>query len=156
MRIDKRVASFGDGPGVYREHMLQMGTLVSYDAFDGAPFAEETTNDRVAFLDLSVPVYHLAEYDWIVSLEVAEHIPREFESIYVDNLVRHAREGIILSWAVPEQEGHSHVNGREPEFVEYVMRKKGFELDADASVRLRNSAQASWLQNNILVFRRTT
>ncbi len=41
----------------------------------------------------------LNKYDWIISLEVAEHIPAQFESIYIDNLVKHAKEGIILSWA---------------------------------------------------------
>ena len=35
---------------------------------------------------------------WILSLEVAEHIPAQFESIYIDNLVKHAKEDIILAW----------------------------------------------------------
>ncbi|KAK7004452.1 hypothetical protein BgiMline_005973, partial [Biomphalaria glabrata] len=55
----------------------------------------------VRFLDLTAPHYGLPIYDWILSIEVAEHIPAKFEEIYLDNLVRHAREGIILSWAVP-------------------------------------------------------
>jgi len=49
---------------------------------------------------------------WILSLEVAEHIPAQFESIYIDNLVKHAKEDIILSWAKLGQSGHSHVNNK--------------------------------------------
>jgi len=69
-----------------------------YDAFDGAPYVELTTNNQVQYLDLSVPIYHLNKYDWILSLEVAEHIPAQFESIYIDSLVKHAKEGTILAW----------------------------------------------------------
>lgn len=56
---------------------------------------------QVKFLDLTAPQYGLAAYDWVISVEVGEHIPAKFQNIYLDNLVRHAREGIVLSWAVP-------------------------------------------------------
>ncbi|CAG5124210.1 unnamed protein product, partial [Candidula unifasciata] len=55
----------------------------------------------VKFLDLTAPQYGLPAYDWVVSVEVGEHIPAKFEDIYLDNLARHAKEGIVLSWAVP-------------------------------------------------------
>ena len=45
-------------------------------------------------------------------MKVAEHIPKEFEHVYIDNLVRHAKEGIILSWSKVGQGGHSHVNNQ--------------------------------------------
>lgn len=150
----KRVASFGDGPGDYKRYIKALNVVKAYDAYDGAPFIEDTTNNEVSFLDLSVPVYHLSAYDWVMSVEVAEHIPREFESIYLENLVRHAREGIILSWARPGQVGHSHVNNRPVEYVKRQMRARGFKHDHAASSRLRSSAQAEWLRNNINVFYR--
>ena len=55
----------------------------------------------MSYLDLTLPQYGLPLYDWVISLEVAEHIPAESEAIYLDNIVRHAREGVVLSWAVP-------------------------------------------------------
>ncbi|RMZ96335.1 SAM dependent methyltransferase [Brachionus plicatilis] len=91
----KSVASFGDGPGMYKEILLNFGDVKSYDAFDGAPFCEQTTNNQVAFLDLTIPIYHLKKFDWVLSIEVAEHIPQKFEKTYVKNLVRHAKEGIL-------------------------------------------------------------
>ena len=86
-------------PGIYRELLLEYHQVSSYDSYDGAPYAEVTTNNNVRFLDLSVPIYHLKQYDWVISLEVGEHIPAKFEHIYIDNLFRHAKEGVILSWA---------------------------------------------------------
>lgn len=40
-------------------------------------------------------------FDVVLSLEVAEHIPRALEAAFVDGVASHARERIILSWAVP-------------------------------------------------------
>ena len=95
----KYVASFGDGPGRYKQLLLESGLLKGYDSYDGAPFSEKTSEGRVQYLDLTLPQYGLPLYEWVISLEVAEHIPREFENIYLDNIVRHAKEGVILSWA---------------------------------------------------------
>ncbi len=68
--LGKRVASFGDGPGLYKKRLLELSQVALYDAFDGAPYAENSTEGRCHFLDLSVPVYHLEDkYDWIVSTE---------------------------------------------------------------------------------------
>jgi hypothetical protein len=37
--------------------------------------------------------------------------------VYLDNIFRLAKEGIILSWAVPEQGGLSHINNKPIEYV---------------------------------------
>ena len=43
-------------------------------------------------------------------MEVAEHIPSQFEAQFLMNLVQHAKKGILLSWGVPGQQGVGHVN----------------------------------------------
>jgi tryptophanyl-tRNA synthetase len=58
---------------------------------------------------MTFETYSIGQYDWIISLEVAEHIPEKYEAVYLDNIFRHAKEGIILSWAVPGQIGLSLV-----------------------------------------------
>ncbi|CAG0898144.1 unnamed protein product [Cyprideis torosa] len=151
----KRVASFGDGPGQYQQLVTEEGKVLSYAAFDGAPFTEQTSENRVKFLDLAIPHFGLEVFDWIVSLEVAEHIPEQFEATYLDNIFRHAREGIILSWAVPKQGGTGHANLRPFSYVRDVMAKAGFAHDEAASQQLKNAATLSWLKANINVYRRT-
>lgn len=151
---NKRVASFGDGPGLYKEIFDFFKDVKSYDAFDGAPFCEETTNNTVKFLDLTMPVHHLKPFDWIISIEVAEHIPKEYENTYVDNLVRHAREGIILSWATPGQGGLSHLNEKFFEEVESKMYSKGFKHLSEESKKISNKSFLPWIQNNLNIFKR--
>lgn len=150
----KRVVSFGDGPGIYEREILKLKEVTSYDAFDGAPFCEETSEGRVQFMDLTVPQYGIPLYDWVISLEVAEHIPSKYESIYLDNLFRHANEGIILSWAVPGQNGMSHINTRPLSYVINVMSENGFERDETSSTRFKKAASQWWLEQNINVFLR--
>ncbi|KAH3834501.1 hypothetical protein DPMN_107829 [Dreissena polymorpha] len=150
----KYVGSFGDGPGRYKQLLSDAGKLKGYDAYDGAPYCDVTSEGRVKFLDLTLPQFGLPLYDWIISLEVAEHIPAQYESIYIDNIVRHAKEGIVLSWARPGQGGYSHVNNRAFEYVVKLMDGLGFSHDAERSEKLRNAASLDWLKNNIHVYRR--
>ena len=91
----KRVGSFEDGPELYKKYFDQSKMLSVYEAYDGAPFAESISSGNVKFLDLSVPQFGIPIYDWIINLEVAEHIPEKYESTFLSNLARHAKTGII-------------------------------------------------------------
>src|SRR5579872_4362992 len=53
----------------------------------------------------------------------------DMNAIYIDNLHRHNRRGIILSWAVPGQGGHGHCNELENERVRDKFRSLGYECD---------------------------
>ena len=150
--VGKRVANFGEGSGKYREHIITLNKVKSYDGFDGAPFVEENTDGKLKFLDLSLPIYHLQPYDWIISVEVAEHIPKEFESIYVDNIVRHAKEGIIISWAIPGQIGLEHVNLRSFEYVKSLFESKGYRHLENDSKKLKESSKFGWIRQNLNIF----
>ena len=108
----------------------------------------------VKFADLTLPQYFEHTYDWVMSLEVGEHVPVEFEDIFLDNLVRHAREGVLLSWAVEGQGGHHHVNNHNNDYVIDKMRSKGFDYDQAASESVRTVAELPWFRNTIMIFRR--
>ena len=148
---DKSLASFGEGSGMYVRRMREVDLLSRIDAFDAAPFVNETTRGRVQFLDLSVPNYGLPLYDWIMSIETAEHIPAIYEHAYLDNIARHAREGVIMSWAVPGQPGVSHVNCRPFEYVKQKMAEIGFRHDEQASTHFKAQGQGC-LKANLNLF----
>lgn len=151
---NKTVGSFGDGPGAYKREILKMEQVKLYDAYDGAPFCEETSKSMVKFMDLTVPQYGIPMYDWILSLEVAEHIPKEYEPVYIDNLVRHSKEGIIMSWAVPGQGGLAHINNRPFSYVANLLKFHGFRHDNVTSEKLKLKSSFQWLRDNVNVFRR--
>lgn len=150
----KKVASFGDGPGAYKREILKERKVLVYDAYDGAPFTEVTSEGRVTFLDLTSPQFGLPLYDWVISLEVAEHVPAQFENVYMDNIARHCKEGIVISWATPGQGGFEHINERPFNYVINLMKKYDFEWDETMSLHLRSASTFIWFRNNIGVFRR--
>ncbi|ROT85492.1 hypothetical protein C7M84_013179 [Penaeus vannamei] len=94
-----------------------------------------------------------ARFDWVLSLEVGEHIPRAFEGVFMDNLVKHACTGIVLSWAVPGQDGHHHVNTRENEYIKASMAERGLVADEEAERKLRDTASLPWFKNTLMVFK---
>lgn len=96
-----------------------------------------------------------APYDWVVSVEVGEHVPAEQMEIFVNNLVTLARHGVIITWAVPGQGGRSHVNEMDNAAVIQVMEHRELEYDEEATVSLRNTVEIRWyLRNTIMVFRK--
>lgn len=110
---------------------------------------------QVRFIDLTLPQYWLPRYDWVMSLNVIEHIPEQFETIVLDNVARAAGEGIVMSWATTSQEGFQHVNRREPSHVNRVMAARKFYRDESAINKMREAATFAWFKVTIGVFRRT-
>ena len=149
------VGAFGDGPGLYKEYYDKTGLLNLYDAYDGAPFVETETKGTVKFLDLAIPQHGLPIYDWVICLEVAEHIPQQYEEIFVRNIVRHAKTGIILSWAVPGQTGHFHVNNKPLDLVIQLLNKYGFEREEKMSKSLQANARNKALKANTNIYLRS-
>ena len=109
---------------------------------------------QVEFLDLTLPQYWLPRYDWVLSMEVLEHISVQYETVVLDNIDRAAGYGAVISWAAPGQAGLHHVNNRPAEYLNKVMTIRGFRLDLPASNKLRSAAKYWWLKQNLMVFYR--
>ena len=105
-------------------------------------------------MDLSEPVDLGEKYDWVISLELGEHIPKRFEKTFINNLITHAKNGIILSWAVKGQGGVGHVNCQNNDYVKARMKELGFVDDIRAEEFLRKRAWRPWFKNTIMVFRK--
>jgi len=89
----------------------------------------------------------------VLCLEVLEHIPSSYESVVLDNVLRPATEGVVVSWAAPYQTGYGHVNARQPDYVERIMTRRRLSFDVEATTRLRRAATLDWFRNHTLVYR---
>lgn len=139
----------GAGTGCYVRYYQREGCAI--DAYDGMTKAPELSGGVVKIADLAKP-QQLDIRPWVVSLEVAEHIPREYESVFLDNVVRHAGCGVILSWAIPNQHGHHHVNEQSNEYVIIRLAELGFEYNENLSMQIRSKSHFHWFINTIMVF----
>ena len=148
----KTLVDLGCGDGKYTSFFNENG--INTHGFDGNPYTPSITKGVCEVLDLSKPHLFDPPYDWVLSLEVGEHIPKEFESIFIDNLVNNCKFGIILSWAIVGQHGTGHVNCQNNEYVKEKIQKKGFRNIEQLEIQFRADAQISWFKNTIMVFRK--
>lgn len=145
------VADFGCGMGDYVKDFLSAGMLAK--GYDGNPHTSELTGGVGFVQDLSIPFILKEDFDWVISLEVGEHIPGRYETNFIENIVRHAKKGVILSWAVVGQGGYGHVNCRNNPYIKKRLESYGFVSDAQAENYLRKNSFYPWFKNTIMVFR---
>lgn len=146
----KTVVDIGCGPGQYAKIFKRFGFEV--EAYDGNPNTPELTGGIGQVMDFSHPIALCNSYDLVMSLEVGEHIPEEFEQIFIDNLTRHAKNYIILSWAIPDQVGDGHVNCRPNSYIRDKMAAQGFIYNQAETLIMRRMAKLWWFKNTIMVF----
>jgi hypothetical protein len=81
---------------------------------------------------------------WELSLEVGEHIPREFEATFLDNVCRHCLVGTVISWADPGPLGIGHVNCHSNDYLERQFADRGLLRQHDLESSLRQAASLPW------------
>ena len=94
----------------------------------------------------------------MLTLEVAEHIPRKFEASFVRNVDCANTKGVVLSWSAitQRQGGVGHVNARSRSSVVELFRARGYQVDENASNTLRRCATKGYFRRGIMVMNRVT
>jgi|TARA_R110002126_G_scaffold14817_2_gene61658 2-polyprenyl-3-methyl-5-hydroxy-6-metoxy-1,4-benzoquinol methylase len=144
------VVDFGCGNADYVKHLHNNGFKV--EAYDGNPNTPEMTDSLGKVLDLSKEFDLGKTFDYVVSLEVAEHIPKKFQDVYVNNLIKHTDSYLIISWALDGQGGDGHVNEQNEDYVLNLFDKLGMTYHQDISQILRDVAKLGWFKKTIYVF----
>ena len=89
----------------------------------------EEVKNKVIIRDLREPlrlrVYMRREFDLAVCFEVAEHIEEKFADQFMDNITG-LSDKILMSFAEPGQEGHSHVNCQPFSYWDNKFFRKGY------------------------------
>ncbi len=146
------VTELGAGVGLYQRAIqsASKGRITSYTAFEGMPDVETLSRGRVRWADLSAPQRsRIVRSDWAMSLEVAEHIPAQYEANFVDNLAGAASRGLVIAWG--QVEGTHHLNTKAPKETLKLFAAHGFCLDANATVTLRRCASFPYHREDLLV-----
>jgi SAM-dependent methyltransferase len=141
------VLDLGCGDGRYSLYFNRHGRMSL--GVDGNPHLQ-LEGVTIIRADLTQPF--LAVSDFVVCLEVGEHIPAEFEGVFLDNVTRNARKGIVLSWFPRDGEGIGHVNPRSNEWVKVEMLKRGWARDYWASATLRTASTLHWFKESLAVY----
>eukprot|EP00413_Alexandrium_margalefii_P036241 CAMPEP_0204586986 /NCGR_PEP_ID=MMETSP0661-20131031/47803_1 /ASSEMBLY_ACC=CAM_ASM_000606 /TAXON_ID=109239 /ORGANISM="Alexandrium margalefi, Strain AMGDE01CS-322" /LENGTH=510 /DNA_ID=CAMNT_0051596673 /DNA_START=59 /DNA_END=1591 /DNA_ORIENTATION=- len=149
--VDAAVGDFGAGSGHYASWLNDTGLVTAY-AFDGSPDIELVTKSTVLSADLGRPLALWRKFDWVLCVEVAEHIPPDLTGVFLRNLDAHVADGLVITWARPGLQGLGSTNPQsEAEVLNLLATHTGLHLDRDLTTKLRASSQVAHLAESILV-----
>ncbi|MDQ4081704.1 MAG: class I SAM-dependent methyltransferase [Actinomycetota bacterium] len=110
--------------------------------------------DRFHVHDLSEPLQLERTFDLVASLEVAEHLPPDSASTFVDSLTR-LGPVVLFSAAIPYQVGTGHLNLQWPDYWAWLFSERGYEVRDVIRPRVwANENVDPWYAQNILLFAR--
>ncbi|CAJ1389373.1 unnamed protein product [Effrenium voratum] len=155
LKDSESVTDLGAGVGQLGHALKAEHSNLRYYGYDGAGNVEEYTGGYVKFANLGYPT-NVAVSDWVVCLEVGEHIPHENEKSLIANIHAHNRKGVVLSWAHLLQAGHAHVNCHSAEYLRRVFEGLGYKYDNATSQALRETVEGEqrFYRENVMIFRR--
>lgn len=147
----KTMIDIGCGTGAYVRQFMLSDPFNYCIGYDGSPLTPTISNGLCYVKDFSEP-QSVGKFDLVLSLEVGEHIPAKYETVFIDNLCNASKKFICLSWAVEGQMGVGHYNCRNNDYVIIKLGERGFSLDMDKTVYLREQSTLSWFANTLMAF----
>ena len=150
----KSVVDVGCGIGtwlsVFMEHGISdiLGIDREYVPRDMLEIPEE----KYLAFDMRNPLRVDRQFDLVITLEVAEHLPVDCAEPFVESLTR-LGPVILFSAAIPFQGGTDHRNEQWPDYWETLFKMKGYYvLDPIRKHIWRNDNIDYWYRQNILMF----
>ena len=142
------IIDFGCGTGFYVKNLKEFGyTAYGFDGFEA--------NENVKEIDLTKP-FNVGCFGDVISLEVGEHIPKEFQEIYTETVTKHVAKGCYLffSWAEIGQPGIGHVNCRDQKEVIADIESRGFGYLQEETEHIRKGFEdnVDWFRRTFLLF----
>ena len=151
----KSVVDVGCGVGSWLSVFREFG-IENVLGVDGGEEVELLEIPPECFVthDLTTPIVLDREFELVVSLEVAEHLPPESSDAFVDLLVR-LGPIVLFSAAIPGQGGTNHLNEQWPEYWALRFAARGYRVVDAIRPRIWDDPDVEWwyAQNALLFVR---
>ena len=122
--------------------------------------------NHIEFGDVTKDIISNEKYDCAVTIEVAEHIPKEYSENLVKNLVNLSKGFILFTAAPPGQGGTGHINCQPKEFWIDIFKKYNYELNQLETEKIKSKCIPTrkagsddefpyvweWVYNNLMIF----
>lgn len=153
----KSIVDVGCGLGDMLVPLLETHECYGVDFSNGARDGLVIPKERYIDHDLTTPFLpsEIPHRDVVLSLEVWEHIPEEFEKIYVANLMAFTPDVLIVSCAADGQWGRHHYNCGDKAHVTSVIAPYGYEEDTTLTEGWGKIKKlAGFYRKNTVIFKR--
>lgn len=108
--------------------------------------------DQFFVQDLTTMMPLDAEFDLVVSLEVAEHLPGHQADRFVELLTRHSAT-ILFSAAIPGQSGMNHINCQWPSYWIELFAKRNYQCKDEIRWAFWGDPEVEpWYKQNMMIF----
>lgn len=154
----RTVIDIGCGYGWNAEWFKRMGCKVH--GIEGHPHA--IANNRLEPHEIIVHDYTVGPHftgarDLALLMEFVEHVEAKFEHHWLATV--QPCQWVLMSHAVPGQDGYHHVNCQDSEYWISRLEMRGFEYYPEISSRFRQTCSrvpADWGRNTLLFFGKST
>ena len=149
---DKLIHDFGCGNGNYLKYLKDnyFEKLIGYEG--------EIPNSKVFdnIIQQNLTDEFKVEKGNVICLEVGEHIPKEYQDVFLNNICNACNDKLILSWAIRGQTGLLHVNCLNYDEVKPLIEMRGFKLLEKESLNSRACINFScdWFKNTLYIFQK--
>jgi SAM-dependent methyltransferase len=149
----KSVIDVGCGTGKWLSIFQEQG-IQDLLGVDGSYIDQDAlTISKQQFLsyDLSHPLVLEREFDLVMSLEVAEHLPQENAEAFITSLTNLSKV-VLFSAAIPHQPGTDHINCQWLDYWAQLFFAKGYVLLDCFRLNFWQNANVEWwyAQNMVL------
>ena len=149
---DKLIYDFGCGLGNYCKYLLDKGfqNLIGYEG----KVADKKVFNNIIEQDLTKE-FNIKPSN-VICLEVGEHIPAEYQDVFLDNICCSCDDKLILSWAIKGQNGCGHVNCLNYEEIVPLIEKRNFKLLENETLSARRviKTECDWFKNTLYIFQK--
>jgi SAM-dependent methyltransferase len=150
----RSVIDVGCGRGTWLSVFKELG-IEDFLGIDGDwvdTDALDIPQQRFRSSDLAEPMRLDRMFDLVVSVEVAEHLPRECAGVFVQSLTR-LGPAVLFSAGIPYQGGTDHVNEQWPDYWAMLFRENAYEaIDCLRGKIWNNDRVKVWYAQNLMLF----
>jgi 2-polyprenyl-3-methyl-5-hydroxy-6-metoxy-1,4-benzoquinol methylase len=150
------VMDIGAANGVHTNSWRKLG-CTTYGVEGTVHFEQylKTNVDEYIIQDIRQPFYVGKKFDLVISVEVLEHIEKEYIDITINNICAHG--DVLFITANPSEGGHSHVNPQPKEYWIDLFTSRGYTYEEEEtkifSDIYRKEIGTGWYSEYSMIFR---
>jgi cyclopropane fatty-acyl-phospholipid synthase-like methyltransferase len=147
---EKLVIDLGCGLGTILQYLKDVG-FTDLIGIEGSELSNFDFNN-IKKLDLTNPLF--LDKGNVISIEVFEHIPAQYEKQFVDNILNCCDGKLVISVATVGQPGIGHVNCKNNDYIINIFESNGFKFNSERTKEIRSTVEnhVDYLRNTLMIF----